>query len=251
MNPSDSLSSYAGRDLPSQVVSLLDLLQRHGFRAVVTGGANKTVRIHHAQRNVGYVNSTVLQRHGVLGFHFATHGRATDACPEELVENIVQTFVTQYGIAAEALDVQSAARHTYLILREPTAALKVLLQDAGVALPEDTQVVLTNAKYVEGRISDVTLRRRERSLEARAACLAAYGFSCYVCGLNLRTQYVGLATEVIHVHHEEPLAGALGEREFDPVATMKPVCPNCHAVIHTREPPYSINEVKAMVADEA
>jgi hypothetical protein len=247
MNPSDSLSSYAGRELSPQVVSLLDLLQRHGFRAVVTGGANKTVRIHRAQRNVGYVNSTVLQRHGVLGYHFATHGRAADACPEDLVSNVIESFVTQYGIAAEALDLQRAARHTYLIIRDPTAALKVLLQDAGFALPEDTQVVLTNEKYVEGRIYDVTMRHRERSREARAACLAAYGFSCYVCGLNLRAQYVGLATEVIHVHHEEPLAGAPREREFDPVATMKPVCPNCHAVIHAREPPYSITEVKAMV----
>ena len=247
MNSSDSLSSYAGRDLSPQVVSLLDLLQRHGFRPIVTGSANKTVRIYRGQRNVGYVNSTVLGRHGVLGYHFAAHGRAADACPEDLVENVIETFVTHYGIAADALDLQRGASHTYLIIREPTAALKVLLQDAGVVLPEDTQVVLRNEKYVEGRISDVTMRRRERSREARAACLAAYGFSCYVCGLNLRAQYVGLATEVIHVHHEEPLSGAPGEREFDPVATMKPVCPNCHAVIHAREPAYSITEVKAML----
>lgn len=202
----------------------------------------------YAQRNVGYVNSTVLRRHGVLGYHFARHGRAADACPEDLVDQIIDTFVAQYGIPADALDVQHAARHTYLIFREPTAALKVLLQDAGVALPDDTQVVLTNQKYLEGRISDVTMRRRERSPVARAACLAVYGFDCYVCGLNLRARYVGLAIEVVHVHHEEPLARASGEREFDPVAKMKPVCPNCHAVIHAREPPYSIAEVKAMVA---
>ena len=244
----NSFASYAGRELAPQVTSLIDILRRHGFGVLICGGSNKTIRIHHGERRVGYVNATVLQRHGVLGYHFALHGRAADACPKDLVEKIVEIFVARYRIPAEALDVQRSARNTYLIFREPTAALKVLLQDAGAALAADTQVVLTNQKYVEGQISDVTMRRRERSPEARAACLAVYGFDCYVCGVNLRAKYVGLATEVVHVHHEEPLSAASGEQEIDPVATMKPVCPNCHAVIHTRTPPYSITEARAMLA---
>ena len=57
----------------------------------------------------------------------------------------------------------------------------------------------------------------------------------------------GLAVEVIHVHHEDPLCEADGEREFDPVATMKPVCPNCHCIIHSKTPPFSIDEVRQML----
>jgi predicted HNH restriction endonuclease len=34
---------------------------------------------------------------------------------------------------------------------------------------------------------------------------------------------------------------------IDPVADMRPVCPNCHAVIHLCDPPLSIEETKAMI----
>lgn len=79
---------------------------------------------------------------------------------------------------------------------------------------------------------------------------AVYGYNCVICGINLKARYAGLPIEVIHVHHEEPLSQSDGEREFDPVVTMKPVCPNCHAVIHSRNPPYPISEVKHMVTGE-
>ena len=32
--------------------------------------------------------------------------------------------------------------------------------------------------------------------------------------------------------------------EVDPVRDLRPVCPNCHAVLHRREPPYSLDEVR-------
>jgi len=112
----------------------------------------------------------------------------------------------------------------------------------------EVQVASLKGRYVEGRLVDVLMQRRERSDAARTACLAAYGFSCIVCQVNLKSRYAGLPVEVIHVHHEEALSDSEGEREFDPVATMKPVCPNCHAVIHTRTPPYSIEEVRRMVS---
>jgi predicted HNH restriction endonuclease len=38
-------------------------------------------------------------------------------------------------------------------------------------------------------------------------------------------------------------------REYvvDPVADLRPVCPNCHAVLHSRRPAYSIEEVRGLL----
>ncbi|MDQ2907279.1 MAG: hypothetical protein M3Y81_27545 [Chloroflexota bacterium] len=33
----------------------------------------------------------------------------------------------------------------------------------------------------------------------------------------------------------------------DPIKDLRPVCPNCHTIIHSQYPPYSIDEVRAMV----
>nr|WP_232850432.1 hypothetical protein [Enterococcus innesii] len=32
--------------------------------------------------------------------------------------------------------------------------------------------------------------------------------------------------------------------EIDPISDMKPVCPNCHSMLHRRRPAYSIKELK-------
>lgn len=231
--------------------SLFPVLERHAFSLEVTGASRKTLRIFRSGENRGYINSTVMQRGGVIGYHFAKLGRAADACPLELEEGLVDFFCKRYACSAAALDVQkgagSNAGRTYLIFRDPQVALRVLLRDSGVELDHDVHVAIVERTYVEGRLTDVVMQRRERSEEARTACLAAHGFACYVCEVNLKEHYGGLPTEVIHVHHEEPLSQAQGERQFDPVATMKPVCPNCHCVIHSRTPAYSIAEVKRML----
>jgi len=56
-----------------------------------------------------------------------------------------------------------------------------------------------------------------------------------------------LAKGFIHVHHLKPLA-TIGENyEVNPIDDLRPVCPNCHAVIHMRKEPYTIDEVRNML----
>jgi 5-methylcytosine-specific restriction protein A len=90
------------------------------------------------------------------------------------------------------------------------------------------------------------MHRYERSPAARQACLSHYGYDCFVCNANLKREYPGLLTELIHVHHEEPLAGNPGPRNVDPISELKPLCPNCHAVVHSRTPPFSVAELRQM-----
>jgi 5-methylcytosine-specific restriction protein A len=55
--------------------------------------------------------------------------------------------------------------------------------------------------------------------------------------------YGEVAKGFIHVHHLRPLSEIGEEYEVDPIADLRPVCPNCHAVLHLRVPAYSIEEV--------
>ena len=51
----------------------------------------------------------------------------------------------------------------------------------------------------------------------------------------------------IHVHHLKSLAMIKGEYLVNPKEDLRPVCPNCHAVIHRLREPYTIAEVQALV----
>lgn len=97
--------------------------------------------------------------------------------------------------------------------------------------------------YTEGAAQTVTVNRRERNPGARAACIDEWGTSCQVCGLNFGDRYGDIGDGFIHVHHLRPLAQG-GEQEIDPVEDLRPVCPNCHAMLHQSSPPLSIEELR-------
>jgi 5-methylcytosine-specific restriction enzyme A len=48
----------------------------------------------------------------------------------------------------------------------------------------------------------------------------------------------------IHVHHLTQLSDIGQGYEVDPVKDLRPVCPNCHAMLHKKNPPYTIDEIK-------
>jgi len=102
--------------------------------------------------------------------------------------------------------------------------------------------------YIEGRPRDVVQSVRERDPRARRDCLRHYGAICAACGNSMEAVYGRVAADLIHVHHIDPLADADTARQTDPIRDLRPVCPNCHGVIHRRTPPYAIEEVRAFLA---
>lgn len=104
---------------------------------------------------------------------------------------------------------------------------------------------------VEGASFTVQVSAFERNPVARQKCIAHYGTSCSVCAFNFGATYGSCAGSYIHVHHLKPLASIGEEYVIDPIKDLRPVCANCHAVIHLRQPPYSIEEVKGMLHDDA
>lgn len=102
-------------------------------------------------------------------------------------------------------------------------------------------------EYSEGATKIVSINAYERNAKARSVCVKHYGATCAVCGMNFQSRYGSLGEGFIHVHHLKPL-GEIGRKyTINPIEEMRPVCPNCHAVLHMRNPPFSIKEVKEML----
>lgn len=105
----------------------------------------------------------------------------------------------------------------------------------------------TEEQLVEGASFTVQVSAFERNPVARRKCIAHYGLSCTVCRFNFENAYGSSAEGYAHVHHLMPLASIGEEYVIDPIEDLRPVCANCHAVIHLRQPPYSIEEMKVML----
>jgi len=99
----------------------------------------------------------------------------------------------------------------------------------------------------EGTARTITSKSFERNPLARRICVEYYGYSCQVCGFDFQEIYGDLGKEFIHVHHIKPMSDVRTEHFTDPIQDLRPVCPNCHAMIHRKKPPYTIEEIKEMI----
>jgi len=110
--------------------------------------------------------------------------------------------------------------------------------------------VTSPSQYIEGAIRQISVNAYERNPAARAACIAHYGPSCVICGFNFGAMFGPTAEGYIHVHHIRPLAEIGEEYEVDPIADLRPVCPNCHAVVHLGGESRSVECVKRLLAQK-
>lgn len=108
-------------------------------------------------------------------------------------------------------------------------------------LPEE---VVEPRKYYEGATKQVSVNVYERDSNARRKCIEHFGTQCCICKTDFEKIYGELGKGFIHVHHTKPLAEVGKEYEVDPIVDLRPVCPNCHAMIHKRKPAFSIQEMK-------
>ncbi len=103
----------------------------------------------------------------------------------------------------------------------------------------------------EGAKRQVAVNAYERSAAARQACINHYGYLCAACGFDFEAKYGERGKHFIHVHHVVPLASIGESYMVDPVADLRPICPNCHAIIHRTDPPCSLEALMALFARAA
>ncbi len=109
----------------------------------------------------------------------------------------------------------------------------------------------TPSLYYEGASRTVAVNAYERDPRARKACIEHYGAVCFVCGLDFAVFYGELGRGFIHVHHLVPLAKVGKSYVVNPVKDLRPVCPNCHAMLHRPAEVLNIEELKKMMTQES
>ena len=108
---------------------------------------------------------------------------------------------------------------------------------------------IANGNFLEGSVYRLTVNAYERNPNARRRCIEKHGTDCCICGFSFGSAYTEIAKGYIHVHHLRPLNEIGKEYSVDPIEDLRPVCPNCHAVLHLRTPAYSIEEVKSLLSE--
>jgi 5-methylcytosine-specific restriction protein A len=160
----------------------------------------------------------------------------TPADPDLSVEAVVLSPQFRHLFSAEELAIAKSR-----MKRFPVRATRRDVEKGSIypdELPE-------GRKYKEGAIAKVQVNRYERDPGARAACLKKHGTRCMVCGLKFEERYGEVGEGFIHVHHLKPLATTRQAYLVKPETDLLPVCPNCHAMLHTSDPPLSVDELKA------
>ena len=107
--------------------------------------------------------------------------------------------------------------------------------------------VAAGSTYGEGAVTQVLVNRYERDRRAREECIAHHGTACTVCGFDFGSAYGPLGDGFIHVHHLSELSSVGSTIEVSPIEDLRPVCPNCHAMLHRRRPALSIEELKRVI----
>lgn len=114
-------------------------------------------------------------------------------------------------------------------------------QNKQLTKPEVLAEEVTNPeKYQEGTTKLIPVNVYERNTKARKKCIEHYGYNCSVCNFNFGAIFGELGEEFIHVHHLKPLSEIGQEYTLDPIKDLRPVCPNCHCMLHRQTPILSI-----------
>lgn len=154
--------------------------------------------------------------------------------PELTVEAII--LQKRFRSLFSAAEIQAASER----LGDYAKQLKAIIISPSGIYPDE---LAPGRQYTEGARKYVRVNAYERNAKARSACIAHHGYACSACGMTFEKRYGELGKEFIHVHHLKPLALTDGAYIINPIEDLRPVCPNCHAMLHRQDPPLSIEEL--------
>lgn len=122
--------------------------------------------------------------------------------------------------------------------------VRVADSDAAPSLDVDIHTLAAT----EGRRRLVLHLQRERNQTVvRNKKKQAPSLDCEVCGFSFDRAYGPAATDYCEIHHLQPLA----EVEHTTRTRMEDLailCANCHRVVHLHNPPYTLKQVRSMLA---
>ncbi len=104
---------------------------------------------------------------------------------------------------------------------------------------EDVEKLFERAK------KQINVNAYERNTKARQLCVKKHGYTCCICGFDFEEFYGEIGVGYIHVHHLIPLNKIHEKYQVDPENDLKPVCPNCHAMLHKTS--LSIEDLRTLI----
>ena len=107
--------------------------------------------------------------------------------------------------------------------------------------------IATPSQFWEGATRKVPVNYYERNPQAREQCIKHHGCRCAVCGFDFEETYGKIGRGFIHVHNLRPLAEIHAEYKINPVKDLRPICPNCHAMIHSGRQMLEIEELQKVL----
>jgi predicted HNH restriction endonuclease len=132
---------------------------------------------------------------------------------------------------------------------EALESLDLVDPNVGVDVRPDERI--PDSQLQEGHRIRVEISIHERSREARQKCVAHYGYACVACGFDFQKVYGDIGKDFTTVHHLVPLSEVNESYVVDPVRDLRPVCPNCHAMIHRHDPPMTVADLKERIKQQS
>jgi 5-methylcytosine-specific restriction enzyme A len=115
------------------------------------------------------------------------------------------------------------------------------------ALPVIPEEVVTPSHFIEGATKKVSVNVFERNPKARKKCIEHFGARCSACGFDFEKVYGERGRGFIHVHHLIPLSEIGKEYRINPIEDLRPVCPNCHAMLHLGPEVLNVEQLQGLL----
>ncbi|MEW6127727.1 MAG: HNH endonuclease [Acidobacteriota bacterium] len=180
----------------------------------------------------------------------------------EGLKNVYQELYSSHAeIVARAA---RKSKHPSTRTTHSVRLVEFLAKELGKPLPQPTysnisdhnqpllisEEITNDVEYIEGAARQIFVNAYERNPVARALCIQHYGCLCAVCGMNFGETYGEIGAGFIHVHHLVEISSIREEYKIDPVNDLRPVCPNCHAMLHRKKPAFKIEELKSILVNQ-
>jgi 5-methylcytosine-specific restriction protein A len=113
----------------------------------------------------------------------------------------------------------------------------------GPLIPEEIRLDESGPEF---GATGIMVNNYERVILARRACIDRWGYRCSVCGFDFEERYGDLGKDYIAVHHLIDLSTLDEDYKLDPINDLRPVCSNCHAMLHRGgHPAMAIEDLRA------
>ncbi len=174
-------------------------------------------------------------------------GTLESYCPQKKFDRGIPIFNHMAG-TGDNLGGERSGRYSLIYNSEDMSIISFSDNKGRVSVDEPNADIdsveffdISDAGAIEGYFSDQTYLYKARNRNIVNNRKAQDDFTCQACGFRLRIA----GKYIIECHHIVPFSDK-GERVTS-LEDLVSLCPTCHRIVHTRNPPYSVQEVKVLL----